>query len=189
MAQEYDYLSVSFGYTPELWRFWQRCGFVLVRMGSHREASSGCYTAMAMRPLTDPGHRLCEQEHRRLCRDARVLSAWNEEKIPVPDRWEATLNSDDWLELAGFAFAHRPFSTSVAALTRLLLAVDAPLAALRGKIEARKEEAALSAELSLSGRKALLARLRSDAALALETLDRARCQQLRERVLQWQFFQ
>ncbi|MEK5745677.1 GNAT family N-acetyltransferase, partial [Acinetobacter variabilis] len=39
-----DYLSVSFGYTEELWRFWQRCGFVLVRMGNHREASSGCYT-------------------------------------------------------------------------------------------------------------------------------------------------
>jgi tRNA(Met) cytidine acetyltransferase len=25
-----DYLSVSFGYTAELWRFWQRCGFQLV---------------------------------------------------------------------------------------------------------------------------------------------------------------
>ncbi|WP_159125202.1 GNAT family N-acetyltransferase, partial [Klebsiella pneumoniae] len=36
-AAQCDYLSVSFGYTPELWRFWQRCGFVLVRMGNHRE--------------------------------------------------------------------------------------------------------------------------------------------------------
>ncbi|MDK6572286.1 GNAT family N-acetyltransferase, partial [Escherichia coli] len=26
-AAGYDYLSVSFGYTAELWRFWQRCGF------------------------------------------------------------------------------------------------------------------------------------------------------------------
>jgi tRNA(Met) cytidine acetyltransferase len=50
---------VSFGYTDELWRFWQRCGFVLVRMGSHREASSGCYTAMALLPLSEAGHRLC----------------------------------------------------------------------------------------------------------------------------------
>ncbi len=47
-AADLDYLSVSFGYTAELWRFWQRCGFVLVRMGNHREASSGCYTAMAL---------------------------------------------------------------------------------------------------------------------------------------------
>jgi tRNA(Met) cytidine acetyltransferase len=50
-----DYLSVSFGYTPELWRFWQRCGFTLVRLGTHREASSGCYTAMALYPLTRRG--------------------------------------------------------------------------------------------------------------------------------------
>ncbi|OBR80686.1 hypothetical protein A7K92_27755 [Klebsiella pneumoniae] len=39
-AAGYDYLSVSFGYTAELWRFWQRCGFTLVRLGTHREAMS-----------------------------------------------------------------------------------------------------------------------------------------------------
>ncbi|GBE71915.1 hypothetical protein EKINANG_35650 [Enterobacter sp. KINAN-G] len=175
-----DYLSVSFGYTDELWRFWQRCGFVLVRMGSHREASSGCYTAMALLPLSEAGRRLCAQEHHRLCRDMRVLSAWNGEKIPVDDGWEATLNSDDWWELAGFAFAHRAFSTSVAALTRLLLTVDMPLPALRGKLAGKTDEL---------GRKALLAKLRSETAQALESLDYPRCQQLKEAILQWQFFQ
>lgn len=54
-THDLDYLSVSFGYTEELWRFWQRCGFVLVRMGNHREASSGCYTAMALLPMSDAG--------------------------------------------------------------------------------------------------------------------------------------
>ncbi|HFI2182308.1 TPA: GNAT family N-acetyltransferase, partial [Enterobacter roggenkampii] len=175
-----DYLSVSFGYTDELWRFWQRCGFVLVRMGSHREASSGCYTAMALLPLSEAGRRLCAQEHHRLCRDMRVLSAWNGEKIPVDDGWEATLNSDDWWELAGFAFAHRAFSTSVAALTRLLLTVDMPLPALRGKLAGKTDEL---------GRKALLAKLRSETAQALESLDYPCCQQLKEAILQWQFFQ
>lgn len=175
-----DYLSVSFGYTDALWRFWQQCGFVLVRMGSHREASSGCYTVMALLPLSEAGHRLCAQEHQRLCRDMRVLSAWNNEKIPVTDGWEATLNNDDWLELAGFAFAHRAFSTSVAALTRLLLAVDLPLPVLRGKMAGKTEE---------GGRKALLAKLRSEAAQALESLDYPRCQQVKDDILQWQFFQ
>ena len=183
-----DYLSVSFGFTDALWHFWQQCGFELVRMGSHREASSGCYTAMALLPQSEAGHRLCEQARLRLHRDARVLSLWNGEKIPVADEWEATLNSDDWLELAGFAFAHRPFATSVAALTRLLLAVDLPLPALRGKIEARREDTALSAELSLTGRKAVLARLRAETAQALECLDNARSQQLKSDILQWQFF-
>ncbi|RAY74240.1 tRNA cytosine(34) acetyltransferase TmcA [Enterobacter hormaechei] len=175
-----DYLSVSFGFTDELWRFWQQCGFVLVRMGSHREASSGCYTAMALLPLSEAGHQLCEQAHQRLCRDMRVLSAWNGEKIPVMDAWEATLNSDDWLELAGFAFAHRAFSTSVAALTRLLSAVEMPLPALRGKMEGHTHDV---------GRKALLAKLREETAQALERLDYPRSQQLKADILQWQFFQ
>ncbi|MDH1126505.1 GNAT family N-acetyltransferase [Enterobacter sp. GD03975] len=175
-----DYLSVSFGFTDELWRFWQQCGFVLVRMGSHREASSGCYTAMALLPLSEAGHQLCEQAHQRLCRDMRVLSAWNGEKIPVTDAWEATLNSDDWLELAGFAFAHRAFSTSVAALTRLLSAVEMPLPALRGKMAGHTHDV---------GRKALLAKLREETAQALERLDYPRSQQLKADILQWQFFQ
>lgn len=184
-----DYLSVSFGYTDELWRFWQQCGFVLVRMGSHREASSGCYTAMALLAHSEAGHQLCEQAQQRLMRDARVLSAWNGEKIPVEDEWDANLNHDDWLELAGFAFAHRAFSTSVAALTRLAQSVDMPLAALRGKVEAKKDDARLSAELALPGRKALLVRMRAETAQALERLDVDRCQQLKDAILQWQFFQ
>lgn len=188
-ARGEDYLSVSFGYTDALWHFWQRCGFVMVRMGSHREASSGCFTAMALLPLSEAGQALCEQAHRRLCRDARVLSAWNDEKIPVDDAWEATLNDDDWLELAGFAWAHRPFSTSVAALTRLLLAVSLPLPALRGKAEARKDDVQLCAKLGLSGRKALLAALRRETGEALETLDAKRSRQLNADILQWQFFQ
>ncbi len=50
---------MSFGFTDALWHFWQQCGFELVRMGSHREASSGCYTAMALLLQSEAGHRLC----------------------------------------------------------------------------------------------------------------------------------
>jgi len=184
-----DYVSVSFGYTDELWRFWQRCGFVLVRIGSHREASSGCYTAMAMRPVSEAGQALCVQEHHRLCRDARIIEQWNGEKIPVEDRWETTLNDDDWLELGGFAFAHRPLATSAPALTRLLLAVALPLQALRGKLEENRDDALLCADLALQGRKQLLARQRQEAGQALDYLDVERAQQLKTDILQWQFFQ
>lgn len=184
-----DYISVSFGYTEELWRFWQRCGFVLVRMGTHREASSGCFTAMALRPISEAGQALCAQEHHRLCRDARVIEEWNGEKIPVDDRWETTLNDDDWLALGGFAFAHRPLATSAPALRRLLLAVTLPLQALRGKLEENRDDALLCANLAFQGRKQLLARQRQEAAQALEYLDVERAQQLKSDILQWQFFQ
>ncbi|WP_325930872.1 tRNA(Met) cytidine acetyltransferase TmcA [Leclercia adecarboxylata] len=183
-----DYISVSFGYTGALWRFWQRCGFVLVRIGSHREASSGCFTAMALLPLSAAGQALCQREHQRLCRDAPIIERWNGEKIPVAAAGESTLNDDDWLELAGFAFAHRPLTASIASLTRLL-ATELPLAGLRGKIEQGRDDSALSQRLGLNGRKALLSYLRSEAGQALAQLDSQRCEELKHTVLQWQFFQ
>jgi len=184
-----DYLSVSFGYTEELWRFWQRCGFVLVRIGSHREASSGCYTAMALLPLSEAGQALCEREHQRLRRDARIIERENGEKIPVETLAATTLNDDDWLELAGFAFAHRPFSAAVGGLSRLINATDVPLPALRGKIERRLDDGPLGSMLGLSGRKALLVRLRAETERALEELDSPRAQRLKNDIMQWQIFQ
>lgn len=152
-----DYLSVSFGYTDELWRFWQRCGFVLVRIGNHREASSGCYTAIALLPVSEAGKQLAEREHDRLRRDAQILAQWNGETIPVDRLNDTVLSDDDWLELAGFAFAHRPLLTSLGCLTRLLQTSELALPALRGRLQKSVSDARLCTTLKLSGRKALLA--------------------------------
>ncbi|WP_105665994.1 tRNA(Met) cytidine acetyltransferase TmcA, partial [Cronobacter dublinensis] len=187
-AGRVDYLSVSFGYTPALWRFWQRCGFTLVRIGSHREASSGCYNAMALLPLTDAGARLADAEHQRLARDADALQRWVDEPLPLSPAHQATLNEDDWLALAGFAFAHRPLETSLGPLYRLLDASPQALQALRGRLERQTPVEALCRQLRLSGRKALLAAQRQETALALQSLDDARAAALNAQILQWQFF-
>lgn len=187
-ASQCDYLSVSFGYTAELWRFWQRCGFVLVRMGNHKEASSGCYTAMALLPISEAGARLAHREHQRLRRDAEILARWNGEAIPVIPLKASTLNDDDWDELAGFAFAHRPLLTSLGCLSRLLERCELALPALRGRLEEKCSDANLCIRLGLPGRKALLVAQRREVAHALTVLDDERAQRLRERVLQWQFF-
>lgn len=50
-----DYLSVSFGYTKELAKFWQKCGFSLVHLGEHLEASSGCYSVIALKGFLHKG--------------------------------------------------------------------------------------------------------------------------------------
>lgn len=180
-----DYLSVSFGYTQELWRFWQRCGFVLVRMGNHREASSGCYTAMALLPISEAGRRLAERENLRLRRDAVILAQWNDEAIPVSPLKETTLNDDDWEELAGFAFAHRPLLTSLGCLSRLLQNSTLPLPALRGRLQEHCTDAQLCERLNVSGRKALLLLQRAEAAQALAQLDNEREQRLHNRIMQW----
>lgn len=183
-----DYLSVSFGYTEELWRFWQRCGFVLVRMGNHREASSGCYTAMALLPMSDAGKQLAEREHYRLRRDAQALAQWNGETLPVDPLNDAVLSDDDWLELAGFAFAHRPLLTSLGCLLRLLQTSELALPALRGRLQKNASDAQLCTTLKLSGRKLLLVRQREEAAQALFALDDVCTERLRDRITQWQFF-
>ena len=187
-THDLDYLSVSFGYTGELWRFWQRCGFVLVRMGNHREASSGCYTAMALLPMSDAGKQLAEREHYRLRRDAQALAKWNGETLPVDPLNDAVLSDDDWLELAGFAFTHRPLLTSLGCLLRLLQTSELALPALRGRLQKNASDAQLCTTLKLSGRKLLLVRQREEAAQALFALDDVRTERLRDRITQWQFF-
>lgn len=183
-----DYLSVSFGFTDELWAFWESCGFRLVRIGSHREASSGCYTAMALLPLGEEGEALTRHEEQRLARDCRWLQPWIDTRLPVTPSITTKLNSDDWLELAGFAFAHRPLEACLGSLNRLLLTTDLPLHALRGRIQHRTAVETLCERLRLSGRKALLSTMRQEAGLGLAALDRARCEVLKTAVMQLQFF-
>lgn len=183
-----DYLSVSFGYTPELWRFWQRCGFSLVRLGSHREASSGCFTAMAIIPLTAAGEALLVREQTRLARDLPWLADWRGETLSLPVVQSTTLNQEDWLELAGFAFAHRPLSAAYGALCRLLAHTHLPLLALRGWVTDGESEQALCQRLSLSGRKALRVRQRQECEQALVRLDAPRALTLKTQVQKLQFF-
>lgn len=97
------------------------------------------------------------------------------------------LTEEDWLEAAGFAFAHRPLLATIGCLNRLLLRVDLALPALRARLW-QQDEAELCASLRLAGRKALLARLREEAGQALFSLDAARADALRQRVEQLQFF-
>lgn len=171
-AQGLDFISVSFGYTEPLWRFWQSCGFELVRIGSKIEASSGCYTAMAILPLSLQGEKLRHAAHQQLAHDWR----WLQQRIDLPleipgDDGGSLLAEEDWRELAGFACAHRPLEASLGALQRLLLASVLPLPALRMHLQQQLIPAACAAQLRLSGQKALLRYWRHEAAQALEQLD------------------
>lgn len=119
-SQDKDFLSVSFGYTPELWHFWQRCGFQMVRMGTQREASSGCYAAMAIYPLTPAGQQLCKQAVAHFQRDWPIQQARYSPELSLGE-WpseDALFSQQDYEELVGFAQAHRPLSVSFPALWR-----------------------------------------------------------------------
>ncbi len=169
--QKCDFISVSFGYTAELWALWQKCGFRLVRMGTHREASSGCYTAMAILPLNEQGAQLARAAQQRLSRDARGLEALLDFTLPIEHHHDHRLDANDWQELAGFAFAHRPLSASYFALQRLLLVSQLALPALRKHLQQQISLEQCVSDLSLSGRKALLKHWRQETASALANID------------------
>lgn len=175
-SQGLDFLSVSFGYTEPLWRFWQSCGFTLVRVGNKPEASSGCYTAMALLPLSEQGAALCHAAHKHLARDWRWLRQRSDLPLEIADDdGDPLLNEEDWRELAGFAFAHRPLEASLGALQRLLLTTELPCEALRAHLQHQQTVAQSVTLYGLSGQKALLRRWRQEAAQALEHLDEQHC--------------
>ncbi|WP_340616972.1 tRNA(Met) cytidine acetyltransferase TmcA [Xenorhabdus entomophaga] len=178
-----DFLSVSFGYTVELWALWQKCGFRLVRMGTHREASSGCYTAMAILPLSGQGKCFAQLAQQQLSRDASGLESLLGFALPVEHDNDARLNGSDWQELAGFAFAHRSLSASYFALQRLLLTSDLALPGLRKHLQQQMDIEQCAHDLSLSGRKALLKLWREETAHALASIDGMLANQWRDWVI------
>lgn len=174
-----DYLSVSFGYTESLWAFWRACGFTLVRIGSQREASSGCYAAMAIRAITPAGQSLQDAAALQLARDWPVLQRHINIKLalaPIKQRFTA----EDLPLVAGFAWALRPFEASLPVLQRLISATDRPVSLLRAAVAAPDALSALAKQAGLSGRKAIVSALRQQAADALEALDAKSAKALRQ---------
>lgn len=170
-AQGCDYLSVSFGYTETLWRFWQRCGFTLVRIGSQREASSGCYAAMAMLALTPAAEMLQQQAARRLARDWPWLQQLIDLDLPLAEHDAQQVEEEDLAWLAGFAWAQRPWEASYAALQRLIRQTPLHLPLLHAILMQQQTLNEVARKEGISGRKALMVKLRAEVADALKQRD------------------
>ena len=52
---EVDYFSVGYGATPDLLRFWRRAGYRTIHLSTTRNAASGEYSAVMVRPESDAG--------------------------------------------------------------------------------------------------------------------------------------
>lgn len=126
-----DYVGTSFGATPELLRFWHRHRLLPVRIGLRRGASSGARSVLLLYPLTPEGvriHHLARSRFQRqlpsLLRDplrdmetdlaALLLS----QALTAPN---LSLKELDWQDLIGFAFAKRPYESSLPTLEELTL--------------------------------------------------------------------
>ncbi|OOF80379.1 tRNA(Met) cytidine acetyltransferase TmcA [Rodentibacter caecimuris] len=116
---EVDFLSVSFGYTEELAHFWQKCGFVLVHLGEHQEASSGCYSAIALKGMSEKGRALAKIARQQFQRNL-ALSIHPLTKKIMRGKIDWALNEEDWQSLKNFAYFNRTLFSSMPAIQRLL---------------------------------------------------------------------
>ncbi|WP_353241489.1 GNAT family N-acetyltransferase [Providencia sp.] len=159
IAQHVDFLSVSFGLTPDLLKFWQKAGFRLIRIGSQKEASSGCYTAMAVLPLSSRSKQLCEQGEILLQRDLH----WRTDltAFSLRSTGDQQLKQEDWVELIGFSEFKRPVSASQSAILRLLTQISDPAPLLRDYFEQGQSLAEICEEFKLTGQKQWLNRVRA----------------------------
>ncbi len=69
-----SYLSTSFGLTDELFKFWHRSGYQPLRLGTKRDAASGCYSLLMVRQLTGKP-QLWADSAEELCRELLIKSA------------------------------------------------------------------------------------------------------------------
>jgi tRNA(Met) cytidine acetyltransferase len=58
-TENIDYLGASFAADAPLLAFWRQRGYIAVRLGLSRDASSGAHSAAVLRPLSDAGGQLC----------------------------------------------------------------------------------------------------------------------------------
>ena len=114
-----DFLSVSFGYTPELLAFWQKCGFILVHFSESKEVSSGCYSVVALCPLSEKGRVFVQRAKKQFQRNL-PLSFHPLATQFARTEIDWTLDSSDWQSLTDFADFFLPLSSALPSIRRLI---------------------------------------------------------------------
>ena len=114
-----DFLSVSFGYTPELLAFWQKSGFILVHFSESKEASSGCYSVVALCPLSEEGQVFVQRAEKQFQRNL-PLSFHPLATQFARTEIDWTLDSSDWQSLKNFADFFLPLSSALPSIRRLI---------------------------------------------------------------------
>lgn len=119
-ASHCDFISVSFAYSRDICDFWQKCGFTLIHIGTHQEASSGSYAAMAIYPISTAGIELCYTLQKKLARNWYWLQAIINVDLPVIADNNQRLTQQDFFELNLFATTSYSYSASFALLSRVV---------------------------------------------------------------------
>ncbi|WP_438463109.1 GNAT family N-acetyltransferase [Marinomonas sp. PE14-40] len=139
-----DFLSTSFAATFDVVNFWQKNGFICVRLGTSRDQASGCYSVMMLKPLNAKAEKLSRLYQafylsnlkQNLDRDypdieqklaqALVQTGPNKDQLDYIETasFKAIEAEKDQHDLKLFAHHHRPYETIRAQLYRSVIAKE-----------------------------------------------------------------
>ncbi|WP_251343954.1 tRNA(Met) cytidine acetyltransferase TmcA [Haloplanus halophilus] len=141
-----DWFGVGYGATPRLVRFWERNGYRTVHCSTTRNATSGEYSAVMLRPTSPAGEALHDRHARRFRR--RMRDGLSDALRDLdPDVARATLRATDgafapslsdheWRVVAAAAFGPGLYDAAPGAFRDLALAhLTAPTADLSARAE------------------------------------------------------
>ncbi|EAR20995.1 hypothetical protein NB231_07492 [Nitrococcus mobilis Nb-231] len=175
-----DYLAAAFGVTNELLGFWTRFGMQIVRLGNHREASSGNCSAIVLRALSQTGEQFIKAAAARFA--DRLPALLNEPLRDLDPALALTLLQqferpgapapEEWDDLLAFGFGRRQYMDTLPALQRLThyALTDPRLTAALSRSEQltllartlqRREWSELAGYLAVPGRRQVVAALRT----------------------------
>jgi len=137
-----DFLSTSFAATFDVVNFWQKNGFICVRLGTARDQASGCYSVMMLKPLNAKAEKQAllyqafylSNLKQNLDRDypdieqklaqALVQTGPNKDQLDYIETasFKAIEAEKDQHDLKFFAHHHRPYETIRAQLYRSVIA-------------------------------------------------------------------
>ncbi len=182
---KFDYVGSSFGATVDLVRFWERSGFLSVRVGFKREATSGAHSVMMLRALSRTGEELVVASRQRFVThlphllsdplrdlDPQLANVLLERDSSTQSPLQlGVLDEHDWRDVSTFAFALRGYETCLVPIWKLAGTIlgdpngDHNLTVherdvLITKVLQKRSWKEVSSTLGLSGRSAVIDALR-----------------------------
>jgi len=126
--QDQDIVGASYGAAPGLMQFWIENGYQTVRLGNRRDAASGEYSVISLKPITEQGLSLHRQLRRRyselipllLVDQFQWLDAALVQQLLIENQADE-LTEQDLSDLRAFIAGHRDYAGALVALRKLTL--------------------------------------------------------------------
>ena len=127
-----DFIGSSFAATADVLQFWQSVQCIPVRLGTSRDASSGCYSALVLSALSIEGEKLLTKARYRFgeCfpRDLPMQYQQLEPELVIElllnhDTHAINMDQQAWLDIEAFVLGYRQYKTCYLSLWKLVVLV------------------------------------------------------------------